>query len=241
MTPDIAASEAQAATGGGLDASTTAPKHVRRKLARPSELLDAALQLFVEKGYAAATVEEVARRAGVSKGTLFLYFASKEALFKAVVRRHIGGVLAEWDAGLVHFTGSTADMLRHCLFEWWRRIGSTPAAGISKLMICEARHFPELARFYRAEVVQPGTALIARILRRGVAHGEFRPVDERQAVHLVMAPMIFLVLWRQSLGACCADDAPDAVIDPEAYLNAQLDLLLHALCATPAARTGAHP
>ena len=118
--------------------SSTTPRHAlpdararrsRRKDERPGELLAAALDLFVEKGFAATRVEEVAQRAGVSKGTLFLYFPSKEDLFKAVVRKNISGHFVEWNEEFDRFEGSTPDMLSYCLFNWWERIGSTqPAA-----------------------------------------------------------------------------------------------------------------
>jgi len=101
------------------------PRRERRKEARPGELLDAALTLFVEKGFAATRVEEVAARAGVSKGTLFLYFPSKEDLFKAVVRETIAGRFAEWNEEFERFDGSSADLVRHCLMAWWERVGMT--------------------------------------------------------------------------------------------------------------------
>ncbi|OGB82612.1 MAG: TetR family transcriptional regulator [Burkholderiales bacterium RIFOXYC12_FULL_60_6] len=198
----------------------------RRKEARPGELLAAALDLFVEKGFAATRVEEVAQRAGVSKGTLFLYFPSKEELFKAVVRENISGRFAEWSDEIDRFEGSTHDMLRDCLFNWWERIGSTQASGIPKLIMSEAQNFPELASFYQQEVMQPGTALIERILKRGVARGEFRPMDFTYGVYLVLAPMLFLVLWNHSLGLCCGNHAQ---LDPHQYLSAQLDMLTHGL------------
>lgn len=200
----------------------------RRKDARPGELLAAALDLFVEKGFAATRVEEVAQRAGVSKGTLFLYFSSKEELFKAVVRENLSGRFAEWRDEFDRFEGSSREMLRYCLFNWWERIGSTKASGISKLMMSEAKNFPELAEFYQTEVIQPGNNLIECILRRGVASGEFRPMDLTYGVYLVLAPMLFLAMWRHSLGSCCG--GPQS-LDPQQYLAAQLDMLLHGFSA----------
>ena len=117
-------------------------KRERRKEARPGELLDAALDLFVEKGFAATRAEEVAARAGVSKGTLFLYFPSKEELFKAVVRENISGRFREWEEEFDAFEGNTADMVRYCLKVWWERVGATRASGITKLMMSEAQQFP---------------------------------------------------------------------------------------------------
>jgi len=202
----------------------------RRKNARPGELLAAALDLFVEKGYAATRVEEVARHAGVSKGTLFLYYSSKEELFKAVVRENLSGRFVEWNAEFDHFEGSTQDMLRDCLFNWWERIGSTKASGIPKLMMSEAQNFPELAKFYQTEVIQPGNALIERILQRGIASGEFRSMDLTYGVYLVLAPMLFLAMWRHSLGSSCTGHQQ---LDPQKYLAAQLDMLVHGFSASP--------
>jgi TetR/AcrR family transcriptional regulator len=195
----------------------------RRKQDRPGELLEAALDLFVEKGYAATRVEEVAARAGVSKGTLFLYFPSKEELFKAVVRENIAGRFAEWNEAFDSFQGSTADMLANCLRSWWERIGATRASGITKLMIAEARNFPEVANFYQDEVVIPGQTLIRRILQRGVARGEFQALDLDMAVYSLIAPMMFLMMSQHSPGACspCSQG-----IDPVRYIEVQTRILL---------------
>ena len=123
------------------------PKRGRRKQARPGELLDAALDLFVEKGYAATKVDEVAARAGVSKGTLFLYFSSKEELFKAVVRQNISGRFDEWGEELKNFPGTSSELLHYCFHSWWERVGATKASGLGKLMLSEANNFPEIAAF----------------------------------------------------------------------------------------------
>lgn len=206
------------------DLSESHARRARRKDARPGELLAAALDLFVEKGFAATRVDEVAQRAGVSKGTLFLYFPSKEELFKAVVRKNISGRFAEWSEEIDRCEGSAQDMLRHCLFSWWERIGSTQASGIFKLIMSEAKNFPELASFYQHEVMQPGNTLVERILKLGIERGEFRPMDVSYGGYLVLAPMQFLVLWKHSWGSCCGDREP---LDPHMYLEAQLEMLTH--------------
>jgi AcrR family transcriptional regulator len=205
-------------------------KRSRRKEARPRELLDAALDLFVEKGFAATRVDEVAARAGVSKGTLFLYFPSKEELFKAVVRENIVGRFTEWNSELETMTGSTSDVLRYCYKVWWERIGCTKASGITKLMFSEAQNFPEIAEFYQQEVIFPGQALIRRILQRGIDRGEFRQVPLDGATYLVMVPMIFLMLWENSMGAC----SPQVMgLTPQSYMDSALDGILHGLCVRP--------
>ncbi|MBV8619800.1 MAG: TetR/AcrR family transcriptional regulator [Curvibacter sp.] len=205
-------------------------KRERRKDARPGELLDAALELFVDKGFAATRAEEVAARAGVSKGTLFLYFGSKEELLKAVVRENISGRFAEWNHEFETFAGSTAEMLAYCLNTWWERIGATKASGITKLMIGEAGNFPEIAAFYQQEVVVPAQALIRRVLQRGIERGEFKPLDLDYAIYSVIAPMLFLMMWKHSGGACVPDGFE---LSPEDYIRHQLDTLLHGFQATP--------
>jgi TetR/AcrR family transcriptional regulator len=205
-------------------------KRERRKEARPGELLDAALDLFVEKGFAATRAEEVAARAGVSKGTLFLYFPSKEELFKAVVRENIAGRFGEWNQEFDTFEGSTAEMVRFFMSAWWERIGATRASGITKLIISEARNFPDLAAFYQQEVIRPGIQLIRRILQRGMERGEFRQLDLDYAVFNMVAPMIFLIMMKHSLGACAPQDYP---LDPERYVNVQVETLLRGFCVRP--------
>ncbi|MFC3938675.1 TetR/AcrR family transcriptional regulator [Acidovorax facilis] len=205
-------------------------KRERRKEARPGELLEAALDLFVEKGFAATRVDEVAARAGVSKGTLFLYFPSKEELFKAVVRQNIAGRFEEWRDELDSFVGTTSDLLRYCYQVWWERIGATKASGITKLMFSEAQNFPEITEFYQQEVILPGQALIRRIVERGIERGEFRPVPLDYIVHVVLAPMIFLMMWKHSVGACIPDSLG---LRPELYIDAQIDNVLNGLLVRP--------
>lgn len=205
-------------------------KRERRKEARPGELLDAALELFVEKGFAATRAEEVAARAGVSKGTLFLYFPSKEELLKAVVRENISGRFKEWNELFETFEGTSADMLRFCMNVWWERVGATKASGITKLMMSEARNFPEIVAFYQQEVIVPGQTLIRRIFQRGVDSGEFRQLDMEYAVYNVVAPMIFLIMTKHSMGACVPEGTE---MDPVRYINAQADAIIHGLVKRP--------
>lgn len=201
-------------------------KRERRKEARPGELLDAALDLFVEKGFAATRSEEVAIRAGVSKGTLFLYFPSKEELFKAVVRENMVRHQTEGAEEIARFEGPTPQLLEYLMLEWWRRYGATKASGISKLVMSEANNFPDLARFFQDEVVTPGHAMIRSVLQRGMDSGEFRPVDMDLTVHSVLAPLLFLVTWKHSMAPCCPSSQQ---IDPETFIRHHSDLLVRGL------------
>jgi AcrR family transcriptional regulator len=212
-----------------MSATPTTPTNrprQRRKETRPQELLEAALQLFVEKGFAATRSEEVAHRAGVSKGTLYLYYPSKEELFKAVVRHNLSNLIAEGQEIVDSFDGSTSDLLRMLMTIWWERFGDTPAAGIHKVIIAEVRNFPDLAQFYADEVILPADQLFSSAVQRGVDRGEFRALPVHEVAHALMAPLIFMALHRHSFGACPVH-GPE--LDPVALLHTQLDLVLHGL------------
>ena len=201
------------------------PRWTRRKHARPEEITAAALESFVERGYAATRLEDVAARAGISKGTLYLYFANKEELFKAVVREALVARLVEFQSQIGKFQGSSADLLRLVFKNWWERIGSTRISGIPKLILSEARNFPEIARFYVEEVVRPGRETLAEVIRRGIARGEFRDdIDVEASVHLLAAPMLMITLWKNALEPCCDDR-----IDPVTLLEAHVDMLSRGL------------
>jgi AcrR family transcriptional regulator len=202
------------------------PSRQRRKEARPQELLEAALALFVEKGFAATRSEEVAARAGVSKGTLYLYFPSKEELFKAVVRQNLSTLIAEGEELVDAFEGSTSELLRCLMEEWWTRVVDTPASGIFKIMMSEARNFPELAQFYVDEVVRPSQHLLGRTIDRGVQRGEFRPLPARDVVHALIAPVLFLAMHKHSLGACGVEGME---VDAKSFIHTQMQLVLGGL------------
>ena len=198
----------------------------RRKQARPQELLDAALALFVEKGFAATRSEEVAQRAGVSKGTLYLYYPSKEELFKAVVRHNLANLIAEGREMAEQFEGSSSELLALLLHTWWDRFGNTPAAGIHKIVIAEVRNFPELAQFYTDEVILPADQLFSSCVQRGIDRGEFRPMPVHEVSLAIIAPMIFMAIHRHSFGAC---QVHGVEVVPLQQLTTQLDLVLHGL------------
>lgn len=200
----------------------------RRKDARPEEITAAALALFVERGYANTRLEDVAARAGISKGTLYLYFENKAELFKAVVREAVVARMTEFREIAEAYTGSSFDLLRMLILGWWDRIGSRPISGIPKLVLSEAGNFPEIARFYVDEVVRPGRETIAALVRRGIARREFREVDPEAASHLLVAPLLMIALWRNSLEACCEEK-----IDPAGLLEAHIDTLSRGLAVQP--------
>ena len=217
------------------------PRWQRRKDARPAELLKAALAIFTERGYSGTRLDDVAARAGVTKGTLYLYYAGKEDLFKAVVREGLVSPLIEVRGLIDTFAGPTADLLRTVVRGWWERIGSTALAGIPKLMLAEAANFPDIARFYIEEVILPGQDAMARLIRRGIERGEFRPVDPEQVAHLLAAPFLLISAWRHGFGHAVQGDLP-TLSDGPALLDAHVDILLRGLAAQgPAPRPAARP
>ena len=196
----------------------------RRKEARPSELIAAALDLFVKRGYAATKLDDVAASAGVSKGTLYLYFSSKEALFKAVIQQGILPVLDQGEEMLMQHQGDASSLLQAMLKRWWELVGATHLAGIPKLMISEAGNFPEVAQFYYENVIVRGRALIRQVLERGIAAKQFRVSDIESTIDIILAPQMMLTIWRYSLAPCdCGKQ------NPETYLHTHIDLLLNGL------------
>jgi len=200
------------------------PRWKRRKEARPEELVAAALDVFVERGYEAATLADVARHAGVTKGTIYLYFESKEALFKAVVRETIVPVIAQGEALAQSFTGSARELLERLVREYWRLVGETRLAGIPKLMMAEAATFPELTSFYYDEVVTRGHRLMAGVIERGVKNGEFRPVNVMVAAKLAMAPLMHAAVVRRAFASCMPEG-----FNVQNYLDTHIELYLHGI------------
>jgi AcrR family transcriptional regulator len=202
------------------------PNRQRRKEARPAELMAAALDLFVERGFAATKLDDVAARAGVSKGTLYLYFASKEELFKAVIQQGILPVLDHGEEMLAQHKGDASSLLQTMLMTWWEMIGATDLAGIPKLMISEAGNFPEVAQYYYENVIVRGRGLIRQVLELGISTKQFRVGDMESTIDVIMAPQMMLTIWRYSLAPCdCGKQ------DPEVYLHTHIELLLNGLKA----------
>jgi len=195
----------------------------RRKAARPAELLEAAIEVFAEKGFAAARLEEVARRAGVSKGTAYLYFPTKEALFKAAIREVVVTRLAMGEREVEDWQGSNAALLRRMLEQWGQLVRSRQG-GLLKLIVAEARNFPDLAAWYHAEVGARGHRLLTAVLERGIAQGEFRGGDVEAMAQVVACPLAFRAIWSNSVG--CYETPP---LSDERFYDSYLTLMLAGL------------
>src|SRR5262245_59030678 len=195
----------------------------RRKADRPAEILDAALDCFAERGFAATRMDDVATRAGVTKGTVYLYFKTKEDLFKALVRSLLLPNIERLEAAASSDVPA-AVLIERLMAIWVGHVYPSRVSVLPKLILAEAGNFPELARFYLDEVVRRGRALLRSVLRRGVETGEFRPVDVDHVAYCVLAPLVFSVLWRHSFEP--HDSAP---LDTAALARAHLDTLLNGL------------
>jgi AcrR family transcriptional regulator len=195
----------------------------RRKEARPEEIVEAALELFVEKGFSATRMDEVARKAGISKGTLYLYFDSKESIFHAVVQNIISPMIDEVEIVVSRHKGPAAELLKELMRGWWQTTQDSPLAAVPKLMISEAGNFPEMARFYIDNVFKRVRNLLEQVIRTGINSGEFRHVQVRTAARLLMAPVIQAHLWVHSFTPY--DDPQDW----ESYMDLHLQLFMHGL------------
>jgi len=215
---------------------SSAKRWTRRKEARPQELVAAALNLFVARGYAATRLEDVASAAGVSKGTVYLYFANKEELFKAVVQENLVPALAEGEAFIDSFEGTTEALLHEILMGWWELIGESPASGLTKLLMAESGNFPDLAQYYHVEVIERCDRLFGRILARGVARGEFRETNVDLTTQVLTAPMLFLMMWKHSFGPCASK-----MLEPKAFISHVVALVLHGLLRNPVPGTTVPP
>lgn len=213
-----------------MSSKSPAPTRQRRKEARPQELLGAALELFVEKGFAATKTEDVATRAGVAKGTLYLYYPSKEDLLKAVVRENLSTLIAEGATIASSFEGTTQELLLLLMQTWWERVGNTPASGIFKVILTEMGNFPDFARFYVGEVIEPGQQLFMRVLQRGIDSGELREINLFETVHVLIFPMLMLCLHKHSLGACAHIRE---MMDPQNFIRTHVDVVVHGLKVQP--------
>ena len=174
------------------------PKWRRRSEARPGEIVQAALAVFAEKGFAAARLDDIARQAGVSKGALYLYFETKEDLFRAVVREAVAPNLDLVEAMLAHTTLPFPDLLRLVFARIVMVIGASKVGAVAKLVIGESRNFPELARVWHDEVVSRALTAVSGAIAAAQARGEVRPGDPRFHAFSIIGPVLTGVIWRET-------------------------------------------
>ena len=191
----------------------------RRADARPDEILDAALDLFVEKGFDAARMEDVAKRAGLSKAGVYLYFDSKEALLRALIVREVAPVAQRAEAMATAGAADPEQALRMIAGFVVSRLSEARVFSVPRLVISISNRFPEIAQFYRAEVIDRARTAVAAIVRAGIAKGDFRDIDPDIAVRLIVGPFMFEALWRHVFAG------EPGIRDANAVLDLTLSLL----------------
>ena len=195
----------------------------RRKEDRPAEILIAALRLFSDKGFALTKLNDVAKEAGVSKGTLYLYFDGKEALFKAVINEFVLPQIAEAEEQAEQYSGSISDLMIELQERWQINVLETELSGISKIMMAEASNFPELAQFYLENVIYRTRSFVTSLISIGIDRGEFISCNPEFAARTFLTPLVFSAVWKHSL-------APfDTDYDVKGYLKLNLDIFLRGI------------
>jgi len=200
---------------------------------RHQQILDAAFEEFAARGYESTRLEDVAKRAGIAKGTIYLYFKNKELLFRAVLRDQITHVLRDFAEYAETSSVSSEDLIRELLVRQYSElVGNAKARSIIRLLISESHKFPQLAEIYYNDIVLPGVSTIRHILEKGASAGQFEPKAVTEFPQILLAPGILAVLWSLIFG----DRHP---LDFEAYREAHLQFVLSGLRGSPGAAPGA--
>ncbi|HKJ19126.1 MAG TPA: TetR/AcrR family transcriptional regulator [Woeseiaceae bacterium] len=197
---------------------TNQPKYQRRKEDRPQEIADAAFKMFAEKGYAATRIDDVAKRAGVSKGLTYLYYKTKEDLFKAVVRNVVVRRVDSLIGNVESTELSSEEFLRGPLLDFMKKVPGSPIAIVIRLLISEGPRHPDLVNYYYENVVARGLEAIRQFVARGVERGEFRREALDHQPHLFLAPMMLSMIWRLVF--------TDKPLDTDQLMESQIELLL---------------
>jgi AcrR family transcriptional regulator len=198
------------------------PPRKDAKSERVQHILASALEEFVELGFAAARLDSIAERAGVAKGTVYLYFDSKEALFEEAVRSVILPTIEHVEAMAVKPEGSAETLLRAMISAFYREVIGTEKRRIIRLLISEGPRFPKLLAFYHREVVSRGLSVLGKVMEYGVERGEFDRNTAVEYPQIILAPGMLAALWKMLF-----DDFES--IDLDRYCNAHLELILNGL------------
>jgi AcrR family transcriptional regulator len=209
--------------GAGRPRAPQGPRWRRRAQARPAEILDAALTVFSARGFAAAKLDDVAKEAGVSKGTLYLYFESKEALFEAMAMELMRvPVLAQLET--IAKAETATEGLRQLVQFMTLMLDDPRRSALPKLIIAESAGFPELAKIWLKSVIQPVRKRLVALIEAGIARGEFRKVDPWATTKLVIAPFLLTAIWRRTF-----EHLDNRRFDFAALLRQHMEFLLRGL------------
>lgn len=184
---------------------------------RRAAIIAAGLDEFVARGFAATRLDDVAKRAGVAKGTIYLYFSDKEALFQELVRSALSPLISRISAPPVA-GGSARAMLEGFAESFVRDVAQTRRGDILRLIIAEGARFPSLSEFYYREVVERGMTGMRQMIEYGIARGEISNPALLQFPQLLVAPAMVAVIWQ----GLFAQLAP---LDAMAMLRVHIDLI----------------
>ncbi|MEO0550514.1 MAG: TetR/AcrR family transcriptional regulator [Pseudomonadota bacterium] len=199
-------------------------KREQQKEAKRKALIGAALAVFSRVGFAAAKMEDVAEEAGVSKGTVYLYFDGKEHLFEEMVKANMLPMLNQMSAGLSDKTLSAAERLKTYIKFFYRKVLDTERRQIMRLIMAEGPNFPHLAEFYHKNILSRGHAMITSVIEEGIQSGEFRQLSEHGLAQNVVAGALVAAIWKMVF-------EPFQPIDLDAYSDTHVDLILNGLTA----------
>ena len=198
------------------------PRFQRRKEDRPAEITQAALAAFAAKGYAATKVDEVAKRAGVSKGLLYLYFKTKEDLFKAVIRSFLSPRIDALISNIEETDLSAEEFLRGPFLAFASSLPKSPAKILVRLMIAEGPKHPDLIAWYWDNVVSQALAALHSLIERGVDNGEFRESALNEFPQLLVTPVLFSVVWLNIF-------QPHSSLDTDRFIEAHVEMVLDSI------------
>ena len=197
----------------------------RRKAERPQEILEAAFAEFSRNGYATTTLDRIAERAGVTKGTIYVYFENKEQLFISMVQEFTKGADETVQEMYETHEGSTAELLRaQFSFIYQHIVEDRRRREVVRMLIAEASRFPKLADRYYDEILRPCLDMLRQAIQRGVDRGEIRKSSIVDSPQVVIAPIALVDLWMMMF-----DDRQP--LDLKTYFDAHLDLVLNGLLA----------
>ncbi|MFT6273775.1 MAG: AcrR family transcriptional regulator [Dinoroseobacter sp.] len=200
------------------------PVRRRRKTARPTEIVVAAFASFVEHGYAGTKLDEVAKRAGIAKGTVYLYFDTKQDLFEAVIRKEVSSVIGDIEAMVEAYEGPSEELLRQIITHAYSNIVLSDTRYLLRIIIGEGQKFPELCKLYYESSIKQAMALIRKVMQRGLDQGEFRQGPMTMNPQLLMSPCIMAAIWSMTFDA-------SEPLDIDTYMAGHIDLILNDVLA----------
>lgn len=221
----------QAAARADRAAESRGPKFRRRAQARPDEVMDAALDLFIEKGFAATRVEDIAKRAGISKGGVYLYFPSKEAILEGLVRRAVTPI-AEDALGFVrNYEGDPRLVITMVMKMLAHKLADPRVTAIPKVILREVATFPNLAQMYRREVLDKVMPVVTELIRRGVDQGYLRQVDPELTLRSIVGPILAHLALAEIFGI-----QPEGGLGVDRLIENHLNILFDGLSAPQSAK-----